>query len=464
MQYFKLQIGCMLIVLYVAFIYIREKYEYKVKQKEPVFELLLITGILSIVFDGATAYTVNYLDKVPGLVNAVLHACFLCGLDTLSFVIFLYMYDITRGVPKSRKIKTLIILPLAICIAVVILFMPQLEYRSGRITNYSMGISAYTCFIMVAVYMLGTVILLVKGWRNMGHHKLITLTTCIAAANVVTIYQMIYPESLISCLVPTFVIIGSYLNVENPLFTKLQAHNREMVMGFATLVENRDGSTGGHIRRTTTYVKLLAEELQKRGISTVANNTLVSVAAFDKWRSNIMFRSFVKAAKGIYIHHELYIAEKKNKSISVNVYKEYVLYRNGEWFIIEINLRWSGMTTTTAAMEGRNPLAIFVDSILGTDKNYSMKRNLKYALNFKMKARTQEELVRLYENPHVDYIMQLETTVTGMEKINYCEVVISTDQGKEDIRNVLNELGEEFPGLVSDEVKANAGTLIQKYE
>ena len=30
--------------------------------------------------------------------------------------------------------------------------------------------------------------------------------------------------------------------------------------------------------------------------------------------------------------------------------------------------------------------------------------------------------------------------------------------------NVLNELGEEFPGLVSDEVKANAGTLIQKYE
>ena len=61
MQYFKLQIGCMLIVLYVAFIYIREKYEYKVKQKEPVFELLLITGILSIVFDGATAYTVKCL-------------------------------------------------------------------------------------------------------------------------------------------------------------------------------------------------------------------------------------------------------------------------------------------------------------------------------------------------------------------------------------------------------------------
>ena len=254
---------------------------------------------------------------------------------------------------------------------------------------------------------------------------------------------------------------------------------------------------------------LIAEELQKRGIATIANNTLVSVAAFDKWRSNIMFRSFVKAAKGIYIHHELFLAEKKNPGVSVNVYKEYVfyrikemnfpvivkdtlgagsigvevmnsyeevesflnsdrnnsdimveeliqgeqfgteihgvegrysvlppiafsvtkegitdplssvkfgpvtdpsyhfekvqeellnmaqslkfegtvqvdlVYRAGEWYIIEINPRWSGMTTTTAAMEGRNPLSIFVDSILGTDKNYSMKRNLKYALNLR---------------------------------------------------------------------------------
>ena len=43
------------------------------------------------------------------------------------------------------------------------------------------------------------------------------------------------------------------------------SHN-EMVMGFAILVENKDGSTGGHVKRTTTYVKLLAEELRDRGI------------------------------------------------------------------------------------------------------------------------------------------------------------------------------------------------------
>ena len=44
------------------------------------------------------------------------------------------------------------------------------------------------------------------------------------------------------------------------------------------------------------------------------------------------------------------------------------------------------------------------------------------------------------------------------------QVVISTDQEKEDIMNILNELEEEFPGLVSDDVKANAGELVAKYQ
>ena len=35
--------------------------------------------------------------------------------------------------------------------------------------------------------------------------------------------------------------------------------------GFAALVENKDSSTGRHIKRSTMYVKLLVEELKDRG-------------------------------------------------------------------------------------------------------------------------------------------------------------------------------------------------------
>lgn len=265
-EYSKLQIGCMLIVLYIAFIYFRERYAYKVQKKEKVFEILLFTGIVSIAFDGLTAYTVNHLSQVPALVNTIFHACFLCSLDAIVFLIFLYILDITRGLPQKGKMRIMLSLPFAVNMAVVILFIPKITYRQGNITNYSMGVSAYACYIMVAVYMLGSIALLVSGRKNMGHNKLIAIATCIVAAMAVTIYQMIYPQALLTSLVSVFVIIGAYLNMENPLFQKLNAHNQEMVMGFATLVENRDGNTGGHIRRTTTYVEMLARELKSRDL------------------------------------------------------------------------------------------------------------------------------------------------------------------------------------------------------
>lgn len=46
-------------------------------------------------------------------------------------------------------------------------------------------------------------------------------------------------------------------------YERLVMHNQDMIYGFATLVENRDESTGGHIRRTSIYAELLARELQK---------------------------------------------------------------------------------------------------------------------------------------------------------------------------------------------------------
>lgn len=265
-EYSKLQVGCMLIVIYIAFIYFRERYAYQVKKKETVFELLLFTGIFSIAFDGITAYTVNQMNKVPVLLNDIFHACFLCSLDAIVLLIFLYILDITRGLPKKRRTRIVVSLPFIVNMAVVAIFMPQITYRHGNITNYSMGIPVYTCYIMVAVYMLGSVMLLIFGRKNMGHNKLITITTCVVAALAVTVYQMIHPQALLTSLVSVFVIIGAYLNMENPLLQKLSAHNKEMVMGFATLVENRDGNTGGHIRRTTTYVEMLAKELKNRGL------------------------------------------------------------------------------------------------------------------------------------------------------------------------------------------------------
>ena len=91
MEYCKLQIGCMIIVLYVACIYIREKQIYQMKRKNVLFETILAAGIVGIFFDGATAYTVNHLAEIPASVNTF------CVFD-----VFIYVRYYKRTATEKR--------------------------------------------------------------------------------------------------------------------------------------------------------------------------------------------------------------------------------------------------------------------------------------------------------------------------------------------------------------------------
>ena len=266
MRYCKLQIACFIIVWYVIFIYIQDRKRYKDDNKDCFFRLLIKSGIVSILFDGIRAYTVNRFYVVPLWLNNILHMCFLLSLDTFVFVMFRYLMEVTECVPGKKRDRIIYMVPFAINIGVVVLFITKLEYRKGEVTWYSMGISAYTCFAMVIVYMIASAAIFLKHRKTIELHKRTTIAAYLIVTIGVTIFQIIYPQALITCLVPTIAIIGAYLNLENPLFVRLQKQHDEMVMGFATLIENRDQSTGGHIRRTTKYVELLAKEAGKQNI------------------------------------------------------------------------------------------------------------------------------------------------------------------------------------------------------
>ena len=102
-------------------------------------------------------------------------------------------------------------------------------------------------------------------WRCIEKNKRLNMLTYLLMFSTGIIVQMLYPQALISSISLTIIALGIYLNLENPTVKELARYHDEMVMGFATLVENKDGSTGGHIKRTTTYVMLLTEELRRRG-------------------------------------------------------------------------------------------------------------------------------------------------------------------------------------------------------
>ncbi|MGN0812278.1 MAG: HD-GYP domain-containing protein [Candidatus Coproplasma sp.] len=260
----KLQAACLFIIIYILISCLKERASGE-RKRSGIFFTLIAAGIAEIIFDGATAYTVNALDVVPPALNLVLHLLFLLSLDLFIFIIFIYILSISEGLPQKKGWIALIVTPFIVNVIVVSAFIYQLEYRVGKVTNYSMGVSVYACFVMAAVYIIMSVVTVLRRWRYVEKHKKISILTSLCAMTAVTVMQMIFPELLITALAPTVIILGAYLNQENPSLQRLGRFHNDMVTGFSTLIENRDDSTGTHVLRTTAYVKLIANELQKRG-------------------------------------------------------------------------------------------------------------------------------------------------------------------------------------------------------
>lgn len=280
----KLQASCLLVLLYIAFIYFKGKRKYNQKSENIYFDVLLLFSIINVVLDGTTACTVNYQEFVSPVVNLILHALFLVSVDTCIFSAFIYLLNITGAVPKRKWARVIVFVPFVLNILIVILNIGSLEYRTGTITNYSMGISAYTCFSMVAVYIILSIVTYIRKRKRIagGNGKRSSIFTFIMVLTIITSIQMIYPEVLISSLAITIFAVGVYMNLEDPALKELERYHHEMIMGFATLIENRDDSTGGHIKRTSAYVKLIAKELRRNGSKIVMDTfkTLLSDEAY----------------------------------------------------------------------------------------------------------------------------------------------------------------------------------------
>ncbi len=265
MQYCKLQIGCLMILLYIASIYFLECKRYNQRDKRGLFSKLLILAIISVLLDGITAYTVNHLDTISITVNMVLHALFLLSIDTVIFVLYLYILDSTVAYPENKIGKIITFVPFNINVIVALWNISSLEYRKGDITNYSMGIPAYTCFIMAGVYIILTIATFFRRRHYIKSQKRASIFTYLLVLSVITGIQMMFPETLITSIGVTFLVLGVYMNLEAPALKELSRYHSEVVMGFANLIENRDDNTGGHIKRTSKYVELIAEELRNQG-------------------------------------------------------------------------------------------------------------------------------------------------------------------------------------------------------
>lgn len=267
MNFIKLQIGCLVLVLYLELIYIWQTTGKNAKVScNPIFDALMMIVPSLIVFDGLTAWTVNHLEIVPVSLNLVLHAVFFILLSLFMLVMFLHTLSFIKGFPQKLIFRFLIFLPFIISVILILVFLPELEFIIGKKVNYSMGISVVVCYLVILLYFILIFVFTVRRIKYLEVRKRINVMSFLFISLLILISQIIFPEILISSLVPAFSLIALYINIEDPVLRRMKNYNSEIVTSFATLVESRDSSTGSHVKRTKSYVKILLDEIKTNSL------------------------------------------------------------------------------------------------------------------------------------------------------------------------------------------------------
>lgn len=259
MIHIKLQLGCLLVILYIVISYIKETTKSKLKCNR-LFDALMVVAPWAVFFDGFTAWTVNHMDIVPDALNRAAHLLFFVFMDLMIIITTLYTFDHLVGFRKKRYMLYLSI-PWAVMLVMVIAGIGELKFIKGETTWYSMGFSVYVCYATLILYYGAVLSFVIARRRFLPKNKVLGTLSFIAIAGVILVVQTIFPEVLLTSIFPTILLLGIYIDFENPALRKLTMHSNEMSDAFATLVESRDNNTGGHIKRTKAYVTLMLNKM-----------------------------------------------------------------------------------------------------------------------------------------------------------------------------------------------------------
>lgn len=117
-----------------------------------------------------------------------------------------------------------------------------------------------------------------------------------------------------------------------------------------------------------------------------------------------------------------------------------LVFADERWYILEINPRLSGMTTSYFASLNIN----FYEMILSFLFDFNENSNFNYTLNFKFQSLPEEILQKLSKTKGVRFCCQMEDKAAKQNReIGYCEVIIS-DKSKTGLITILENIEKEF--------------------
>lgn len=208
----KTPVVCLMLVIYMIGFYYRKPH-IPIKSTR-IFQVLTGIAVINVLFDLITIYTVNNRDIVPNYVNLIVHIIYLLSILGFIYVLFLYTKSYLEGkIAFQKKIRILQTLPFIFSF-IGILTLP-ITYVHGETTDYSLGPKAYALYGSIVIYLVLILYYCLRYWEILDREKRIAIILAVPIFVMISIVQMLIPETLLVVAGSTLILLGLILSNEN---------------------------------------------------------------------------------------------------------------------------------------------------------------------------------------------------------------------------------------------------------
>lgn len=223
----RMEIALFLILMLVGYMYFSSERRHTALHQ--TFSLLLIVLQIHLLFDAVTVYTVNHLDTVPVFLNDQLHRAFIGSMVLAVFLFYQYIAILVEeetGKPRRMDRAAKLFLLVALLGDVLL----PVHYAQTPEGNYSDGIHVVVCYLSALYYLLLSVELLLRNWKELDVKKKRVIGSAMVIQLMVTILQGFNPTWLISGMGLTLMTLAFYLTLENPAILRSELTEQRMSM------------------------------------------------------------------------------------------------------------------------------------------------------------------------------------------------------------------------------------------
>ena len=213
MLFYKAQIYGIFVIsilLLICLVGIKKK-----SKADKIFILCLLFGIINLIFDIASNYTVNHLETVSNLTNRLVHIGFFASMATLFMIIYKYLVaQIEREVERPLKGRVLTFIPYVV-VMLAVFFLP-IKYMETPVGNYSYGPGPNALYACGFTYMFLVIGLMIKFSRHISVKNKVAIVMALMSVLGASIFQLFNPTALTSSLGVLLFCLCMYTTVANP--------------------------------------------------------------------------------------------------------------------------------------------------------------------------------------------------------------------------------------------------------